>query len=145
MKATPTTTETKDKELTTLVPQQTLTFQAAGEVTVKPFRFTQFPRVIEILGSFTASISSLDNLQASDIVRMLTKNDGDEVFQLLCMATGKDRAWLDQLEADEGLELMMIVVEQNMDFFNQKVIPAITKFSTKAGAIGKDGENSSAD
>lgn len=136
---------TADKELVTLVPHQTLKTQNAGEVTIKPFKFTQFPKVIEVLSGFASSISSLDSLQAGDIVALLTKNGGEEIFQLLCMATGKDKDWLDELEADEGLELMLIVVEQNMDFFNQRVIPAITNFSTKAEATGKAGANSSAD
>jgi len=129
-------------DLKTLVPQETISTKL-GEVVVKPFKFTQFPRVIEILSGFSSAVN-LDNLEAKDIVNLLMRNQGEDLFELLCMASGKDKKWLDELEADEGIELLMKVVEQNMDFFNKKLIPSIKKFSQTVTDAGTDGENSSA-
>lgn len=126
-------------DLKILAPQETISTKL-GNVIVKPFKFTQFPRVIEILSGFSSSIN-VDNLSAGDIVNLLMRNQGEDLFELLCMASGKDKSWLDELEADEGIELLMKVVEQNMDFFNRKLIPSIAKFSEAvANNVPTDGE-----
>ena len=129
-------------DLKVLAPQETVSTKLGG-VVVKPFKFTQFPRVIEILSGFSSSIN-IDNLEAGDIVNLLMRNQGEDLFELLCMASGKDKEWLDELEADEGIELLMKVVEQNMDFFNKKLIPSIAKFSQTVTSVATDGEKLSA-
>lgn len=129
-------------DLKILVPQETISTKM-GDVEIKPFKFTQFPRVIEILSGF-ASALSMDNLEAADIVGLLMKNQGEDLFELMRLASGKDRQWLDELEADEGIELLMKVVEQNMDFFKKKLIPSITKFSEAVANVAADGGKSSA-
>ena len=129
-------------DLKVLAPQETISTKL-GAVVVKPFKFTQFPRVIEILSGFSSSVN-VDNLDAGDIVNLLMRNQGEDLFELMCMASGKDKQWLDELEADEGIELLMKVVEQNMDFFNKKIIPSITRFSQTVTSAATDGAKLSA-
>ena len=129
-------------DLKVLAPQETISTKL-GAVVVKPFKFTQFPRVIEILSGFSSSVN-VDNLEAGDIVNLLMRNQGEDLFELMCMASGKDKEWLDELEADEGIELLMKVVEQNMDFFNKKLIPSITRFSQTVTSAATDGAKLSA-
>ena len=104
-------------DLKILAPQEVVSTKS-GDVVVKPFKFTQFPRVIEILSGFSSAVN-LDNLEAGDIVNLLMRNQGEDLFELMCMASGQNKEWLDELAADEGIELLMKVVEQNMDFFNK--------------------------
>ena len=129
-------------DLKVLAPQETISTKL-GAVVVKPFKFTQFPRVIEILSGFSSSVN-VDNLEAGDIVNLLMRNQGEDLFELMCMASGKDKEWLDELEADEGIEILMKVVEQNMDFFNKKLIPSITRFSQTVTSAATDGAKLSA-
>lgn len=129
-------------DLKILAPQEVVSTKS-GDVVVKPFKFTQFPRVIEILSGFSSAVT-LDNLEAGDIVNLLMRNQGEDLFELMCMASGQNKEWLDQLEADEGIELLMKVVEQNMDFFNKKLIPTIARFSETVISVATDGAKSSA-
>ncbi|MGA1256115.1 MAG: DUF6631 family protein [Candidatus Nanopelagicaceae bacterium] len=129
-------------DLKVLAPQEIVSTKS-GDVVVKPFKFTQFPRVIEILSGFSSTVN-LDNLEAGDIVNLLMKNQGQDLFELMCMASGQSQEWLDQLEADEGIELLMKVVEQNMDFFNKKLIPTIARFSERVASVATDGAKLSA-
>ena len=129
-------------DLKVLAPQEVVSTKS-GDVVVKPFKFTQFPRVIEILSGFSSAVN-LDNLEAGDIVNLLMRNQGEDLFELMCMASGQNKEWLDELEADEGIELLMKVVEQNMDFFNKKLIPTIARFSETVTSVATDGAKSSA-
>lgn len=127
-----------NQELKVLVPNEKISTKI-GDIEIKPFKFTQFPRVIEILSGFGSEVN-LDNLTAGDIVNLLMKNQGEDLFELMCMSSGKDKEWLDELEADEGIELLIKVVEQNMDFFNKKLIPSITRFSKTITDVATGGE-----
>ncbi len=122
-----------DKELITLVPGVQIKTRFAGEVTITPFKFTQFPKVINIIKGLLSSIDNLANVQVNDIASLMVAEDGDKLFQLLMLSTGKDKDWLDQLDADEGLEILTATIEQNLDFFNRKIIPSIQSLTEKVG------------
>jgi hypothetical protein len=127
-------------ELKVLVPQETISTEF-GDLVVRPFKFTQFPRVIEILSGFSGLIN-IDSLEAGDIVNLLMKNQGEDLFELMGMASNQDREWLDKLEAEEGFELLIRMVQQNMDFFINKLLPSITELT--AAIAPKVGEKLSA-
>lgn len=132
------------EDLKILVPDETVT-TSQGAVTVKPFKFTQFPKVIAVIQNYALSLDSLNDLDISAIASLLTSDGGEGVFDLICLATGKDRDWLDSLEADDGINLVAKVVEVNLDFFAQKLTPSIEAFAQRIGKTSLTGEQSSAD
>lgn len=48
-----------------------------------------------------------------------------EVVQLMSLATDQDEAFFDTIDLDEGLKIVLAVIEVNKDFFVQKVLPMI--------------------
>ena len=122
-------------DLIILVPDDSVA-TSLGEVKLSPFKFTQFPKVIQILTSYTESIDISKDLDINDFVAILTREDGEAIFQLILMCCpGKDRAWLDELNADDGIQLLSKVIEMNLDFFIQKLTPSITKLSERVSQV----------
>lgn len=117
-------------DLKVLVPDETVT-TSQGDVTVKPFKFTQFPRVIAVIQNYTLSLDSLNLLEIGEIASLIASDGGEGIFELICLSTGKDRAWLDNLEGDEGIILVAKVVEVNLDFFAQKLTPSLNAFAER--------------
>ena len=54
-------------------------------------------------------------------------------MQLMMIGTKKPREWVEDLEMDQGVEVITAVFEVNADFFTQKVLPLI---NVKMKAVG---------
>lgn len=70
----------------------------------------------------------VDEVDQNDIILTLLANNLDEVFDLafeLCSI--KERSDLDELNMDDGVELILAIIEVNKHFFIQKVLPLIQK------------------
>lgn len=48
-----------------------------------------------------------------------------EVISLAMLATDQDEAFFDSIDLDEGLKIILAVIEVNKDFFVQKVLPMV--------------------
>lgn len=129
----------------------------AGEtLTVTPFKFGQLSKVTHLLAPIVR------NLTACGLVRIDTDGQktsmaiaadwplrmvelmgegGEDLLQLIAYAVGKPRAWLDTIEADQGIELGRAVVEVNADFFAKRILPML---QPKAAESPSDGDTSSA-
>jgi hypothetical protein len=122
------------------------------DFTIRPFKFPQYAKAIKAV----TRILSILKLQErfADVAKLATAEQGEdaevglgdflaglldfetiaqvcdeapeEIIALLMIATGKDRNWFDELDADEGLELTGAVLGVNMSFFMQKILPAIS-------------------
>lgn len=55
------------------------------------------------------------------------ETDGDNVLDYIAIALNKDRSFVDNLEMDEAIEVLIAIVEVNADFFVSKVMPMMNK------------------
>ncbi len=75
----------------------------------------------------------IDDLEQTGMLLDLLENNLEKVFDIafdLCSI--KDRKYLDELETDDGVELIMAILEVNKRFFIQKVIPLVTSVRVRA-------------
>lgn len=116
------------EELKDLVPQAA-EVRAGGELfEITPFKFGQIPKVMRIMGEAFAS------LQSEEVpLEELLESAGDQVMDLVALATGKDRDWVAGLLPDEGLRLVTAVLEVNGDFFMRRLGPVLDDLK---GALG---------
>lgn len=129
-------------ELKILVPDEVInTIQ--GDVTVKPFKFTQFPKVIKTISEYASLISSAiavsNENEILNIATALVSDDSEGIFDLIAMAIGKDREFLDSLEAEDGFNILVKVVELNIDFFVKTLAPKLGELTVKIGGITPQG------
>ncbi|MBO1049342.1 MAG: hypothetical protein HEQ10_17125 [Dolichospermum sp. DEX182a] len=131
-----------DKELKTLVPNEVVV-TSSGEITVKPFKFTQFPRVIQVCTNYADAFIKKPTEEAPDAMKIaldLAANDPEGLFELLRLSTGLTQENLDLLEGEEGFEVLFKVVEVNLSFFVQKLTPKILEVAESLTAVA-DGVN----
>ena len=55
------------------------------------------------------------------------ETDGDNVLDFIAIALNKDRSFVDNLDMEEAIEVLIAIVEVNADFFVSKVMPMMTK------------------
>lgn len=108
-------------ELKTLFPGREV-IVACETIKVKPFKMGQYPAVIGII----AEIAPLIDKASGNILTIATLG-AEHVMQLACLSTGKTREWFNDVDADEGLQLLTAVLEENWTFFSKKVKPELAK------------------
>lgn len=109
---------TPEKELKILFPEREFK-SSLGEISVSPFKFGQFPKVLEVVNKYSDVFSNGGDL-VSGLMAKGTEALNDLAL-LFFFCTVKDRDWLDQMSGDEALDLIFKVFEVNADFFIQKV------------------------
>ena len=61
--------------------------------------------------------------------------NSDTVLELVALLVNKPRDWVDDLGVDELVQLFGAIVEVNLDFFTQRVLPLLS--GLVAGVSGK--------
>jgi hypothetical protein len=117
--------DTNDLEV--LLPQgKQVTVQNAN-ITITPFKFGELPRVFKAIDPISnvlfKSLSSGGN--QANLITTIMSEGGDNILDLMAIGSRKPREWVDTLEMDEGVELLGAILEVNVSFFVQKVLPQI--------------------
>lgn len=103
---------------------------------VKPFKFAQLPKVFKYVQPIIELLNKSQGLSRPALIAAVIAEYGDNVNEIIKLTTGKDQAWIEELESDEGVQVLGAVLEVNFDFFIKKVMPAITKGVVKVVPIG---------
>ena len=117
-------------ELDVLIPPL-VELSIGGETLIlAPLKVGQLPAFLRAVGPI------LQKLTAPEIDWLaLLGMRGDDLLTALAIATGKPRAWVDELAADEAILLAAKVMEVNADFFTRMVLPKLDGLFPK-GLIG---------
>ncbi len=73
---------------------------------------------LDLDGDLTKSVVYL--LQAAGAAQ-------DDLIALVGLATGKDAEFFDRIDLDDGVKIIIAVVQVNKDFFVQKVLPLVSQ------------------
>lgn len=114
-------------ELAVMFPEgKTLSIHDAN-LTIKPFKFGELSKVIKltdgIMGDLVGASQSKD---ITGVLRSVLGDHGEQVAELMAMASKQSVDWVNNLEVDEAIELFAAVIEVNADFFIRKVLPSLT-------------------
>lgn len=112
-----------------------------GELlTIKPFKFAQLPKVFKLVQPIVDTLNSMPGATKAQLITTMVAEHGERVLDLIVIVTGKDRAWAEELDTDDGIRLLGAVLEVNYDFFIRAVMPAITG---RISQIARTGQTSS--
>lgn len=107
----------------------TLKTGATDEIEFTEFTLGQLPAVIRLSKSIYGSVSTMlsEQRDMSELISYLIAEGGDEFFELIGLSIKRPRAWFDTVGIDDGIDIITGVIQVNMTFFVQRVLP---KFKT---------------
>lgn len=101
---------------------------------IKPLKTAQVPDIMELAESFIDKFSGVDNLEA-ELAKIVITHSRD-LIKAVTVASRIPKNVIDELDLDEFLELTMAVVEVNLDFFVNRLLPALQAMPERAQKIG---------
>ncbi len=124
------------KELETLVPDSNVVNIKGQEIEIKPFKFFNLLRVLRIIlrASEDVSFTTTDEFT---IIKLLSENP-EALVEIFSIATGKNRDFFEDLDTDEGVELVTKIYKTNESFFIQKVQPKLESLGLNRSELQTD-------
>lgn len=131
--------ETND--LSVLIPEPVVVLVKGESITVKQMKMKQLPKIMKVVAPYYDSLKltkekamkSGGELDLIGIVMTYIEPVSDTVAILV----EKDREWVDDLDIDEMVRLLELVIEVNVDFFIQKVLPSLSRLVKELGGAMK--------
>lgn len=111
---------------------ETINLTLAGEsFEIRPFFWTQLPKVARTLAVIKETMPSFAKLNDEggvdlDILALYAVH-ADNINELLAMAISKPVYFLSKLTQEEGVGLLLAVIQANKDELEKKVKPALSK------------------
>lgn len=131
-------------ELDVLVPERTI--QVNGEkVTVNEIGFVDGLRlqahVAPVVAAIVKAMQDADEAPTYGAIVAVFGQHWESTLELICTATGKDRAWLDRVPSPEGELLLMTFWTVNAGFFINRAMNEVAIQREQARLLA--GQNSS--
>ena len=128
-------------DMETLFPGRQVT--AGGEtLTISPIKFGQITQASKMLAPVIKAVSSSLGKPDQSIMDMasswvdLLAAGGEDLLLFLAWTIGKPREWFDTLGMDDGLAILQAVYEENVDFFNRRVLPLLAQAPAESPQTG---------
>jgi hypothetical protein len=114
-------------ELEVLLPQGKQVSIKNANITITPFKFGELPKVFKAIEPISNVLFSAVNGGSNQIgiISSILAQGGDNVLDLMVIGSRQPREWIEQLEMDEGVDLLTAILEVNVGFFVQKVLPMV--------------------
>jgi len=114
-------------ELNVLIPQGKELNIRDANLTIKPFKFGELPKVFKAIDPISKALFEALSGGGNqiEVITGLVANGGDGIIDLMVIGSKQSREWIEDLELDEGIDLFTAIVEVNASFFVQKVLPTL--------------------
>lgn len=102
-------------------PPQPQSLEIAGDtLSLTPIRVGEVPALLAAIKPIAPHLVNGD----PDWLALLTEH-GDAILDALAIAARRPREWVEALSLDDAVQLATALFEVNVDFFVQRVVPAI--------------------
>lgn len=102
-------------------PPQPQSLDIAGDtLALTPIRVGEVPALLAAIKPIAPHLVNGD----PDWLALLTEH-GDAILDALAIAARRPREWVEALSLDDAVQLATALFEVNVDFFVQRVVPAI--------------------
>lgn len=117
-----------ESDLTKIIPESNIVVAGGKNIEIKTMKVKQLSATIKAIQPFAAAFKAQrDSFDAAEIVMSHT----DSVVDLVVILTGETKEFVEELGIDELVIIFTKLVEVNLDFFIQKVLPLLS------GAMGR--------
>lgn len=142
------TAKTTDAQV--MLPTDTPTVQFAGKSRPVPrIKVKHLNKVMSIIRPFANSLNKSGTTDGRDQIIGLILEHSDGVVDLLALLFEVDRSQVEEADLDTMVEATSAVLEVNLDFFVQKVLPSLlgamgrlaNQFESQAKPLGQTASN----
>jgi hypothetical protein len=113
-----------DESLAVLQPDKTYVKVEGEDIEVKPYTFGKLLRALKHLSKLSGIFEgSQENIEAN-LMRGLSEH-GDDVLELISLATDLPIVYFDSIDAGEGLDLAVATYKVNESFFVKNLLPKL--------------------
>ncbi|MBR7793779.1 hypothetical protein KDM87_14360 [Undibacterium sp. FT147W] len=136
MSTTPTQQESTD-DLQKVIPQKNVIVINGEEIHIQQFKIGKLPLVLDAVQPMAHMLLNRDKNSPLDISSMLMLYS-DDCLKLMAVLADRPRAWIDQLDIDDAVALLTMLLEVNLDFFVQRVLPKLIEALNTTGKTIKE-------
>jgi hypothetical protein len=111
-------------DLDAVIPTRKTTTLAGEVIVIAQIKVGALPAVLAAVQPLSHLLMQKD--VSAEIISSLFLSHGDDALNLLSALSGKPRKWVDALELDDAIALFIDLLEVNLDFFIQRVLPLLT-------------------
>lgn len=112
-------------DLEVMIPAPRTVTVGREQVTIPPLKVKQLTQVLKLSKPLVPSLSAMGKGNAD--IAALVVDFPDQVVAIVAVLLNREVAWVEELEVDSLVDLATAVVEVNLDFFIQKVLPSVLK------------------
>ena len=132
-------------DLNVVVPEPIVVVVGGENIEVKQIKVGQMTKIMRIAFPFYDKLKAIkDDAKKNpqkdigiDLFALVVEH-GDAVIDLMAVLTNKDRKWVEDLDLDVLVALFTAVVEVNLDFFIQRVLPLLSKLVADLNAPARE-------
>lgn len=119
--------EASDESLKALQPEPTFIEFNGEKIYVKPYKFAQLLRALKHLGNIS-EVLTLASVEGAELAILRGLADhADDIMELICLSTGLDKEFFEELDSDLGLDLAIMTYNVNESFFATNLLPKLEK------------------
>jgi hypothetical protein len=103
-------------------------------IVVRPLRFMELIRATKAIKPIIEHVANLEKANGEDAevsILELLEVAPEAMVQIAGMCTGKDRAWFDTLDSEQGLDVFAMVFMVNRDFFVERLLPKLMSLKSQ--------------
>ncbi len=111
-----------------LFPQGKVVLVDGKEITISRMKLHQIIKGTGLLSGVFDIVFQLfqtEKMNPKLIIELFT-TDGDNMLEFISIAIGQDRKFVNELELDDAIDILVAILEVNMDFFVSKVMPMMS-------------------
>ena len=117
-------------DLDILQPEPKIVCIQNEDIEITPLKFKQFGVFIRTVKPIVSCVNEMINQDESQMtvqIAELLSEHCDNVLKAVSIATGKSEDWVGQLNLADAIDLTQTVIEVNLDFFVQRMMPTFNQ------------------
>jgi hypothetical protein len=128
-------------DLSVLIPDPVVVMVKDESITVRQMKMKQLPKIMKVVAPYYGKLKESQEKAKKDKGELdllgIVMEYFDPVADTVAILVEKDREWVDDLDIDEMVRLLEVVIEVNVDFFIQKVLPSLSRLVKELGGVMK--------
>lgn len=105
-----------DDDIKKLLPGRRITLSTKERVEIRPVPFGKLPAFTESVAELFSKISATGlKLEEIEDWKVVLEVAAEETIGIMAFVIGKPREWFDEIDIADGLEILNIIIEQNLN------------------------------